>query len=55
MAPDWAEPFWNRGYAYVDRGEKALAIADFEKYLELSDDEESRQDIEKELLNLRSE
>jgi tetratricopeptide (TPR) repeat protein len=41
--------YYNRGDAYKQKGEKEKAIADFEKFLELSDDPNWRQQAEEQL------
>jgi tetratricopeptide (TPR) repeat protein len=49
LQPDYVDPYYNRGDTYVKKGEKEKAIADFNKFLELSNDPYWRQRAEEQL------
>ena len=53
LMPDLAEAYYNRGVARKMKGEKEEAIRDFERFLELSEDEYWRECAEKQLKELR--
>ena len=37
LNPEYAKAYYNRGQAYKDQGKKAEAIADFQKFITLTD------------------
>jgi cytochrome c-type biogenesis protein CcmH/NrfG len=45
-------PHYYLGFAYKERGRKALAAASFRRYLQLKPDADDRKDIERELDDL---
>jgi tetratricopeptide (TPR) repeat protein len=53
LEPDYADAYYNRGLAHKMRGEKDEAIRDFERVLELSEDEYWRNEAEEQLRELR--
>lgn len=42
QAPDWPEPYFNRGVAYQAQGRRGQALEDFERYLQLRPEAEDR-------------
>jgi len=52
--PNDPRPYLTRGYAYKRRGRIAEAIADLEKYLELSSQERSKEIVRKTLAELKA-
>ena len=50
LEPGYEDAYYNRGLAYKEQGKKADAIADFEKFITLTDNpqwiEMARQEIE---------
>ena len=55
MRPDYARAYYWRGIAHKLRDEKEEAVKDFERVLELSEDEELSKNAEKQLRDLRRE
>ncbi|MDH4136502.1 MAG: tetratricopeptide repeat protein, partial [Anaerolineae bacterium] len=49
LRPDVAEAYYYRGKAHAQKGDKEKAIADLNKFLELSDDPDWRQQAEEHL------
>lgn len=52
--PTKSRPYLTRGYAYKRRSQVAEAIADLEKYLELSSEERSKEIVRKEVERLKA-
>jgi tetratricopeptide (TPR) repeat protein len=53
LVPDLAEAYYNRGVAHKMRGDREKAIRDFERFLELREDKDSRREAEEHLRELK--
>ena len=52
--PDWADAYYDRGLANAARGQRELAVADFQQYLRLRPDAEDRQVVLARINGLRA-
>ncbi|MBW8768601.1 MAG: hypothetical protein JF589_02470 [Gemmatimonadetes bacterium] len=52
--PDWADAYYDRGLANAARGQRELAIADFQQYLRLRPEAEDRQTVLARITGLRA-
>jgi tetratricopeptide (TPR) repeat protein len=52
--PDWADAYYDRALANVARGQRELAIADFQQYLRLRPEAEDRQAVVSRINGLRA-
>jgi len=55
LNPANAEAYYNRGLASKELGEKERAIADFEKFLTLTDNPERQEQAKRQIEELRQE
>ncbi len=53
--PDWADAYYDRALANAARGQRELAIADFQQYLRLRPDADDRQAVVTRISGLRAE